>query len=1221
MRHRSCLSLCWMLLSLIVMPHPQMCARAGDSAQARTRFANPPRQYSSGPLWTWNDMLTEEQIVSTLGDLAGQHVKQVWVHPRPGLMTPYLSDDWFRLWKVALKEAERLDMNVWIYDENSYPSGFAGGLVPEAMPESRGQGLVFRETKKPPESADDVVAVFRAVGDSYQNVSKAFHAGETLPKGGYLVASTRLSPTGGWFGGKYYVDLLYPGVTQKFLEITMDAYRREIGDQFGKRVPGVFTDEPHLAPAGGLHWSDHLPQLFQERFGYSLIDHLPSLVRPVGDWKRVRHNYYQLLLEQFIDCWAKPFYEYCEKHNLEFTGHYWEHGWPDAGHGGDNMAMYAWHQRPAIDTLMNQYREDVNAQFGNVRAVLELASVANQLGRRRTLCEAYGAGGWDLRFEDMKRIGDWLYVLGVNTLNEHLSYVTIRGARKHDHPLSFSYHEPWWDAYHVMAQYFTRLSLVLTEGEQVNRILVLEPTTTSWMYQSAPELKALGDQFQSLVTRLAKDQVEFDIGCEDIMGRNGSADGGELIIGERRYDTVVFPAKVENLNAKTVTLLEAYLKAGGVVLSGSPPPSRVDGSPSDRPLAFAKQPGFRQIDLGTLSKTLLERADDGFAVRQKPDDQGILFHHRRRLDDGEFLFLANTSIESPCSGQVRTKCRGMERWDLQTGQILPQSITATPAGVTTDFELPPCGSLLLFLTKDSRDPVEASKGLSSPIPALGPMQVRRKGPNVLTLDYVDVSAGGQTKKNQHFFAASTFVFQQNGMEGNPWSRAVQFRDELITKTFPADSGFEATYRFTVKERVPRALHIVIERPDLYRITCNGKPVTAEPGAWWLDKSFGKIGIASAARVGDNAVTISASPFTMYHELEPAYVLGEFTLEPAESGFVIAPDRPLRLEQRLAHGNAIEGMMWLSAGIGYHRSPDAKSGNDRDPFVVFDLGRPSDLRRIKVWNYNEVNVPTRGVKDVAVTGSKTGESDSFTIPIGTFTLDRASGDATELGQWLDVEADGVRFVKFDILSNHGGSRFPATGNRDSAFVGLSEVQFYAASGAGDGAEKISPVKIHQVSSELLNGHNRRAAFLVDGSGLGMKSVGWNHQGHPFHATGVSYAQEFQVDRPTGRYAVALPDWYGSMARVLVNGKPVGYIAYQPWECDVTDGIKAGRNRIEVVVVGTLKNTLGPHHAGALRGSAWPHAFQRGPQTGPPPGRQYDTLDYGLFEPFVLRCVKD
>jgi hypothetical protein len=110
------------------------------------------------------------------------------------------------------------------------------------------------------------------------------------------------------------------------------------------------------------------------------------------------------------------------------------------------MAMYAWHQRPGIDCLMNQYAEHTHAQFGNIRMVKELSSIANQLGARRTLCETYGAGGWDLRFEDMKRIGDWLEVLGVNTINQHLSYVTIRGARKRDHPQSFSYHEPWWEA-------------------------------------------------------------------------------------------------------------------------------------------------------------------------------------------------------------------------------------------------------------------------------------------------------------------------------------------------------------------------------------------------------------------------------------------------------------------------------------------------------------------------------------------------------------------------------------------------------------------------------------------------------------------------------------------------------------------------------------------------------------------------------------------------------
>src|SRR5262245_39744280 len=85
-----------------------------DSSETRKLFQRPSRDYSTGPLWVWNDLLTEQQIRDTLRDLASQSVKQVWVHPRPGLMTPYLSSEWFRLWKAALDEARRLDMNLWI---------------------------------------------------------------------------------------------------------------------------------------------------------------------------------------------------------------------------------------------------------------------------------------------------------------------------------------------------------------------------------------------------------------------------------------------------------------------------------------------------------------------------------------------------------------------------------------------------------------------------------------------------------------------------------------------------------------------------------------------------------------------------------------------------------------------------------------------------------------------------------------------------------------------------------------------------------------------------------------------------------------------------------------------------------------------------------------------------------------------------------------------------
>ena len=1028
---RTILSMCVLICAAGLCAGVTVRENLVDSAQVKQVFADPPREYSSGPLWVWNDRLTPEQIVSTMRDMAAQHVMQVFVHPRPGLMTPYLSDEWFDLWRVALREAERLDMNVWIYDENSYPSGFAGGFVPRLMPEARGRGLHFRETNSP-QWQDNTLAVFRRNQDQADNVSDAVKAGDTLPAGTYLVAEVRRATDRAWTGGGPYVDLLYPGVTEKFLEVTLEAYRREIGHEFGHRVPGCFTDEPEVYPAGGLSWTPDLPEQFEKQWGYSLIDNLASLNKEVGNWRTVRHNFYQTILRLFIERWAKPYYEYCEKHDLEFTGHYWEHGWPGASRGPDNMAMAAWQQRPGIDTLMNQYSEGPNAQFGNIRACREVSSLANQLGRERTLVEIYGAGGWDLRFEDMKRIGDWLQVLGVNTLNEHLSYVTLRGARKRDHPQSFSYHEPWWQDYHVMADYFTRVTAALTQGEQINHILVLEPTTTAWMYQGHPKLKSIGDTFSLLLKRLEMAQVEYDLGCENTMADHGSVQGKALVIGERSYSVVVLPSAVENLDSSTGRLLARFVRAGGTVYRVLQEdthnwPVYVDGTRSPRLQRLAQSSNWKTVEADKAASVLSALHTGGhFNIRRTAGDRGILFHHRRHLADGQVLFLANTSDTAPSSGVITSGMKGIEQWDLNAGRSAAYTFAKTAAGVQAEFSLQPCESLLLFL---SSKPCEARPDTEEAlvnVAASGSVEVKRTHPNVLTLDYVDIAAKGETRKNVYFYQANQFAFQKNGMNRNPWDSAVQYKDELITRTFPQDSGFSATYSFAIEKAVPGNLAIVIERPDLYTITCNGQPVQWNRTQWWLDKAFGKIDIADLAKTGRNTVTIEASPFTIYHELEPAYVLGDFTLKSASPGFVITPDKP-----------------------------------------------------------------------------------------------------------LDVSRQG-----------------------------------------------------------------------------------WHEQGHPFYSAGVAYTQVFDVARPEGRYEVSLPDWYGSTARVKVNGKLAGRLVSRPWTCDVTDLIKPGQNSVQVEVIGTLKNTLGPHHNNPGLGTAWPSMFQRGAKSGPPSGDAYHTVAYGLFEPFVL-----
>jgi len=114
--------------------------------ELRTLFTDPPSEYRSAPLWDWNEQITEEGIDFQMKEFKKAGIGGVFVHPRPGLLTEYLSDEWFHLFDYTVQKGKELDMKVWIYDENSYPSGFAGGHVPAQMPDSyqHGSGLKMR---------------------------------------------------------------------------------------------------------------------------------------------------------------------------------------------------------------------------------------------------------------------------------------------------------------------------------------------------------------------------------------------------------------------------------------------------------------------------------------------------------------------------------------------------------------------------------------------------------------------------------------------------------------------------------------------------------------------------------------------------------------------------------------------------------------------------------------------------------------------------------------------------------------------------------------------------------------------------------------------------------------------------------------------------------------------------------------------------------------------
>ncbi len=1020
--------------------------KANTLQELQQGFKNPPIDFSTAPFWVWNDVITEEKIDFQLMEFKDRGIHMVFIHPRPGLVTEYLSTEWFELVKYSVDKAKELDMKIWLYDENSYPSGFAGGHVPAATFSTSDPiaGLKLNRLNVLSESdTNQYFLIIKQVGNSFANITNSAKKYYDQPGNFYAYTRWYFETGRGWHGGFSYVDLLAYGITEKFIKLTMEGYEEYIGEEFGKQVPGIFTDEPNIN-AGERNVIRYTPVLlnrFEKKYGYQLQTYLPCLYDEIGDWKNVRHDYYALLLEMFLERWSKPWNKYTEEKGLKWTGHYWEHGWPDPKHGGDNMAMYAYHQYPGIDMLFNtDNRPD---QFGNIRAVKELSSVVNQLDKSRALSETYGGAGWELSFEDMKRLGDWEYVLGVNMLNQHLSHMTLKGARKRDYPPSMSYHTPWWDNYKPLNEYFHRLSFAMTAGRQVNRILIIEPTSTAWMLNPAVKTKSVGtdnspidelkEKFHDLLTTLELNQVEYDLGSESIIMDHGSINENKFVVGSRAYDLVVLPPKFENLMDSTYQLLLGYLRNGGNVLSMAGIPERLDGNKSKSMVEKFSQYADQWIMVDKIDQKVIDTYFN--STDFKPDNPGSwggnVFHHRRILKDGQLYFFSNYEKEENAQISFSGKGRSVVEFDLMTGKYHVLDAVQNEGHVHLDFNLPPSGSKLLFFSEDSKsgDKKVFQEEVKGRLVKTSETEIKRMDPNTLTLDYCDLKVGGKSYQDMYFYNAADTIYKVYlkeiyGYNYNPWSNAVQYRTRIMDKNqFDSTTGFEVSYHFRIeKDFLPSTLSAVIEWPYFYKVKINGEKIDAEPGKWWLDKSFGVFDLSANLKSGNNVITLTANPMDILAEVEPLYLVGDFGVEAMDKGWLLIPGK--------------------------------------------------------------------------------------------------------------------------------------------------DIQF--------------------------------------GS--------WKKQQLPFYSHDISYSKTF-TSPSNGKMKVRLNEWNGTVAEVVVNGESSGIIAWKPYELDITDHLKDGKNKVKVIVTGSLKNLMGPHHLKPLRGFVTPWSFFKGP-AHQPSGEEYDMIDYGLFEDFEV-----
>ncbi|HYW80984.1 MAG TPA: hypothetical protein VE890_15495, partial [Thermoguttaceae bacterium] len=627
----------------------------------------------------------------------------------------------------------------------------------------------------------------------------------------------------------------------------------------------------------------------------------------------VRFDYYQTVSRLWIDNFFRPIYQWCDKHHLEFTGHLWEHEWPVPAKQPVVMHTYRWMQAPGTDLLGFQFFptkfEDQTLAYLNQK---ETSSVANQLGCRRIMCESCGGGGYGMALREFKPLEDFLLAGGVNVVTPHLSYQTLAGARKYDWPQTISDHSSWWDAYRLQADHVGRVGYALGQGQERNRLLVLHPCTTGWIrYQhkdfalgEQPEtdrLQVIGESQQQLLADLHGGQIDFDLGDELTMAELGAVEGNRLRIGQAIYDAVVVPPAMENWTSATLARMEQYLKAGGTVYACARPPAFVDGRTSNKPAELARRyPNqWKQHPTGEQMVAAV-RADVPPRI-SRPDGSPLplgLCWRRHERPDGTIIYFFCHPWNEPCRTAVRLEGRSLVALDTVKGTAMPVPCRPVEGGQIVTLDLPALGHALLVASPrgGASAPEQPRRELRDL--QLASLAVERQAPNVLPLLFCDLQTGDTKAEGVNTTIADELNWKTYGLRGNIWSGSAQFRRTLIDKQFPPDSGFRVTYRFTIDPdalaAVKPSLELAVERPWLYSITVNGKAMDTRDAVRWFDPNIRKMSIEDVIQAGDNRVTLDARPMRSLCEIMPVYVLGDFALEPGETGFTIDKPRKLKM---------------------------------------------------------------------------------------------------------------------------------------------------------------------------------------------------------------------------------------------------------------------------------------------------------------------------------------
>ena len=848
--------------------------------------------------------MTHKDVDCILDDLKAMGMGGAHIHSRTGMDLPYLSPEFMEMVRYSHKKLDALGMLTWLYDEDRFPSGAAGGLVTKDW-KLRQRYLVLSPQALPPADAAEKQRIF--LGNYQIKLENGclahyqfFAPGSPVPATGetwYLYRE--IAGDNAWFNNQAYVDTLNPAAIDEFIRQTHEVYYKEFGKDFGSSIPAIFTDEPQFCPKGTLRFAadkeiitlpftDDFPQTYQKAYGCDFFESLPECIweLPGGALSAKRYYYHDHICTRFVNAFADNIGRWCKKHHIALTGHMMEEPTLASQTAvlGEAMRSYRSFDLPGIDMLYDG-RE--------LNTAKQAQSAVHQFGAQGMMSELYGVTNWDFDFRGHKLAGDWQAALGVTLRVHHLTWTSMAGEAKRDYPASIGYQSPWYQQYHLIEDYFARLNTALTRGKCEVKVAVVHPIESYWLYwgpreQTQARRAEMDRNFRALTEWLLFGLIDFDFIAEslweELTPQSQCQTETPFTVGKMHYDVILVPNCV-TIRKTTLERLRVFAAKGGRVIFAGAVPTYLDAVPSTAVTQFAKEcerVNFTNCDLldALESVRLLD-------IRSKQGGRTTNLLSQIRQDaQGKWLFLAHCNPmpnpDLPKSEGLTIKIKGHYKPTLylaMTGEIKEVPYCHLHGDTVISTTVYEHDSLLYYL--EPQDAVDSPKQKEEPqhhqtvLPLADKIELTREEPNVLLLDTAQASLdGGPWTKKEEILRLDNKLRQKLGYP----LRTEAFAQPWTIRN--AETGqHELTLRFIIETEVEvKAPTLALENAAQTQLTLNGEAVQTQITGFYTDRAIETLALPPLKKGGN--VLVAKMPYHKRFNVEAMYLLGDFDVKVA-----------------------------------------------------------------------------------------------------------------------------------------------------------------------------------------------------------------------------------------------------------------------------------------------------------------------------------------------------